>query len=222
MKTSELQLGEIMDPKVVIVDPKLAAAAAWSRMQRRGAHHLVVADKGNLRGIVSERDLGGPAGAAFRKARMVEDLMARQTWGAPSSMTLREAADLIHTKQIGHLPIVDSGRILGIVTATQIFDELGRDLRRVPFPASVPRASKMESGSAAVPAHIRVSGVDVSESQAARIRKRLGARLGKFAPPVERISVRLRDVNGPKGGVDHVCRIKAVLSNFPSVVFEAR
>jgi len=33
-------------------------------------------------------------------------------------------------------------------------------------------------------------------------------------------SVRLKDVNGPRGGVDHVCRIKVVFSNLPSVVYE--
>lgn len=35
----------------------------------------------------------------------------------------------------------------------------------------------------------------------------------------ERISVRVKDVNGPRGGL---CRIKVVLSDLPSVVFEAQ
>jgi hypothetical protein len=34
------------------------------------------------------------------------------------------------------------------------------------------------------------------------------------------MSVRLKDVNGPRGGVDHVCRIKVVLRSLPSVVYE--
>jgi hypothetical protein len=37
---------------------------------------------------------------------------------------------------------------------------------------------------------------------------------------IERVSVRLIDVNGPKGGVDHTCLIKVVLSRLPSVVVE--
>ena len=47
-------------------------------------------------------------------------------------------------------------------------------------------------------------------------------RLGKFASSIERVTLRLSDVNGPKGGVDHKCLIKVVLSGLPSVVVERR
>ena len=47
-------------------------------------------------------------------------------------------------------------------------------------------------------------------------------KLGKFASSIERVSVRIEDVNGPRGGVDQACRIKVVLSGLPSVIFESR
>jgi hypothetical protein len=34
--------------------------------------------------------------------------------------------------------------------------------------------------------------------------------------------VRVRDVNGPRGGVDQLCRIKVVLKKLPSVVYTAQ
>jgi hypothetical protein len=43
-------------------------------------------------------------------------------------------------------------------------------------------------------------------------------KLGKFASSVERVSVRVQDVNGPRGGVDHACSVKVVLSGAPSVM----
>lgn len=100
-----------------------------------------------------------------------------------------------------------------------------RSRRSSRFPGWVPRAHKRKSGRKdvrLVPAHIRVFGVDLSKDQRAFIRQRLGRRLDKFSNSIERVSVRVKDVNGPRGGIDKVCRIKVVLSNLPSVVFEAQ
>ncbi|MGH7630462.1 MAG: HPF/RaiA family ribosome-associated protein [Gemmatimonadales bacterium] len=97
--------------------------------------------------------------------------------------------------------------------------------KRAPFPDRIPRAVRRESGRAdapLVPTYIRPRGVELSQDDRRYIRRKLGMKLGKFAPSVERVSVRVEDVNGPRGGVDHVCRIKVVLSGLPSVVFEGR
>ena len=47
-------------------------------------------------------------------------------------------------------------------------------------------------------------------------------KLSKCAPSIERVSVRVGDVNGPRGGVDQVCRINVVLIGLPPVVVEER
>jgi ribosome-associated translation inhibitor RaiA len=65
---------------------------------------------------------------------------------------------------------------------------------------------------------VRTSGLAVEPELRERIHERLGLRLGKFAPRIERITVRFDDVNGPRGGVDVACRIKAGMSALPSVV----
>jgi hypothetical protein len=94
---------------------------------------------------------------------------------------------------------------------------------RAPFAARLPRPIKRSAGragAASTPANVRVFGVDLDADERAGMRERLGRKLGKYARSIERVTVRLRDVNGPRGGVDHVCTIKVVLAGLPSVVFE--
>jgi len=70
------------------------------------------------------------------------------------------------------------------------------------------------------PIHIRVPQSNFRPEERALIRAKLTRRLGKFAQSIERVSLRTEDVNGPRGGVDCVCRIKVVLRGLPSVVLE--
>jgi ribosome-associated translation inhibitor RaiA len=84
---------------------------------------------------------------------------------------------------------------------------------------------KRESGrteTSQTPAHVRVIGVELDGDDHALIRRKLGMKLGKFATSIERVSVRVTDTNGPRGGVDQVCNVKVVLSGLPSVVVERR
>jgi ribosome-associated translation inhibitor RaiA len=95
--------------------------------------------------------------------------------------------------------------------------------QRGPLPAWVPRPVKRESGrtdTLGTPAHVRVIGVELDDDDRALIRRKLGMKLGKFATSIERVSVRITDANGPRGGVDQKCSVKVVLSGLPSVVIE--
>jgi len=266
-------IGEIMQTRVVTIGPEESAAAAWTRMRRRDIRHLVVADDNEVVGVLSERDLGGRAGADLRRGRRVRDLMTRRVVRADPSTTLGAAADLMRTRLIGSLPVVQGDRIVGIVTATDVFDAVGSEnmgplssaekrLLRAPassnslggstiprsrgaagghrrrrkrgadqstkresFAAVVPRPVKRVAGrtrAPRVPANIRVSGVTLDDDDRDYIRKKLGTKLGKFAPFIERVTVRVTDVNGPRGGIDQQCRVKVVLSGLPSVVFETQ
>ena len=95
--------------------------------------------------------------------------------------------------------------------------------KRAPLPGQVPRPVKRIAGRTAAPltpANIRVAGVRLDDDDRVYIRRRLGEKLGKYASSIERVTVRVRDINGPRGGVDLSCRIKVVLSGLPSVVVE--
>jgi CBS-domain-containing membrane protein len=201
-------------------------------MKRGRIRHLVVTENGRIAGILSERDLSGPSGSDVR-GRIVRDLMTPDVVSAGPHTPLARAAELMLKRLIGCLPILEDGRLVGIVTATDVLDELGRESRspsetpgsrkREPFEAALPKALKPITGRAKaplIPAHIRVVGASLSERSKEDVRRKLGTKLGKFADSIERVSVRVKDVNGPRGGVDQLCRIKVVLSELPSVVFD--
>jgi putative sigma-54 modulation protein len=97
-------------------------------------------------------------------------------------------------------------------------------LMRSPFPGWLPKVFRTTTvlDSNRIPAHNRAAEGDLRPDDRAYIRHRLGRRLGKFGRSIERVSVRTEDVNGPRGGVDRVCRIKIVLKGLPSVLFECR
>jgi len=97
----------------------------------------------------------------------------------------------------------------------------GRSIKRAPFAATVSRPDRRAGGrtwAPGTPLAVRTSGLAVDPELRRRIHRRLGWRLGKFAPRIERLTVRFEDVNGPRGAIDVACRIKAVVSGVPSVV----
>lgn len=125
-----MRLGEVMSTDVIAVSPVHSAERAWSEMRLRHIRHLVVMDGQRVVGVLSDRDLGGRLGARLRKGRTVSDLMARQVVSADPKTTLRQAANRMRGRTIGCLPVLDRGRLVGIVTITDILEQLGRGSTR--------------------------------------------------------------------------------------------
>ena len=101
----------------------------------------------------------------------------------------------------------------------------GKTTKRAPLATKIPKSSKRSAGRTSAeltPAAIRTIGVYLDDETRRYIRERLGFKLGKFAENVERVSVRVEDMNGPKGGVDMVCRVKVTLSGMESVVVDVQ
>lgn len=95
--------------------------------------------------------------------------------------------------------------------------------KRAALPAYHPKPEKRAGGRALPsPAHVRVLGVDLTDGDRDYIRRKLGTKLAKFGTSIERVTVRMTDANGPRGGVDQVCQLKVVLIGLPSIVVERR
>ena len=67
---------------------------------------------------------------------------------------------------------------------------------------------------------VHAQGFPLTEALTEHTERRLRFALKHAADRVQRVSVRLADVNGPRGGVDKKCSVHITLSGAPDVVTE--
>ena len=94
--------------------------------------------------------------------------------------------------------------------------------RAVQVPSVSRQLKRSGDGAAPIPTHVRITGVALTDDEEVAIGRKVGTKLGKFSWSIERVTVRARDANGPRGGDDQECTIKVVLSGLPSVVVKRR
>lgn len=95
--------------------------------------------------------------------------------------------------------------------------------RRAPMGTEATARPKTERGRTSAPETpltLRARGVDVDDDLRAYIAKRAGFKLGKFAPNIERTSVRLEDIAGNKGAPAKRCAITVAVTRHESIMVE--
>lgn len=125
-----MRLKDIMTRGVKTASRDDSAQEAWQRMRLARIEHLVVLDDGRVVGILSDRDLGGPRGTSIRRGARVGELMSGRVVTARPETTVREAANLLRGRSIGCLPVLERGRLVGIVTTSDLLELLGRGAER--------------------------------------------------------------------------------------------
>lgn len=118
---------DIMTTKVETIAALETAEAAAERMRRGRIHHLVVTKDGKLAGIVSAGDLRA---LTPRSGRLVEEVMSSPAIAATAEMPIRKLANLLRGRSVGCLPVMEDGRLVGIVTTTDLLERLGRGVER--------------------------------------------------------------------------------------------
>jgi CBS domain-containing protein len=103
--------------------------SAAERMWREQTGSLLVVDGGRLAGIITERDLmRAVALGADPAMTTVDEAMTTEVFTVPPDLPLRDAAREMAARWIRHLPVVDGGQTLGMVSmrdVTGIFAALG-------------------------------------------------------------------------------------------------
>jgi CBS domain-containing protein len=121
-------VGDLMTREVLTVEPSDTIGEAAEKMIEHGVGAVVVSDFGSIIGILTERDiLRAVAHRTHSAEARVRQWMTPDVVTVPSSMEGDEAAKIMLERNFRHLPVVDEGRSVGIVSL--------RDLARETFTA---------------------------------------------------------------------------------------
>ena len=135
-----MKVRELMSRNVMTVGPEDSCLEAVARMHRSGVRHLPVVDPmGELIGIVTDRDLrhhlfarhvleevGTIAVDALLKGAPVSEIMSSPVLSTDADDDLIEAARVMREDKVGSLPVVDAGRVIGIVTEMDVLRQICR------------------------------------------------------------------------------------------------
>jgi CBS domain-containing protein len=120
-----------MATDLLTVEPDVRLAEAARRMAQRGVGAVLVLEGERLAGILTERDLLKAVAAGFTDEARVSEWMTRQPETVEADESTDHAASLMIHGGFRHLPVVEGGRPIGILSI--------RDLMRVALHDSAPR-----------------------------------------------------------------------------------
>lgn len=134
-----------MTPDPIAASPTLSLPDALKLMAQHNIRRLPVVDQGQLLGIVTWGDLRGaqPSQVTSLSKFELNYLVDRITLGSimthnpitvPDDATIQDAARLMLQRKISGLPVMKAGRLVGIITESDIFRLVVRTWDKQPQP----------------------------------------------------------------------------------------
>ena len=111
-------VADAMRHEFITVAPEDTLGEVAERMvEEKKGGAVVVMDYGRMIGILTERDLlRAIAGRVHTSDARVREWMTADPITVPPETTLDEASQLMLDKNFRHLPVVEGGRIVGVVS----------------------------------------------------------------------------------------------------------
>jgi acetoin utilization protein AcuB len=116
-----MRIQDVMSKNVVSVAPTTEIAVARERLRTDEIDHLVVVEEKRVVGVVAGRDV-----VRVRDDRPVAEIMSQPVATIAPTATLRHAAGVMRGRAVGCLPVVDEGRLVGIVTTSDLLTALAK------------------------------------------------------------------------------------------------
>jgi CBS domain-containing protein len=113
-----------MSPRFITIDPDASLAEARVLLDQHRIRHLPVVEDGNPVGIITDRDIRSAAPASSLGQVKVGEIMTRNLITVTPGTQVQEAAKLMVTHRIGGLPVQREGKLVGIITETDLLNAL--------------------------------------------------------------------------------------------------
>jgi CBS domain-containing protein len=113
---------------VVTVAPDATVLDAMRTLVQHDIGAVVVTEDGEIRGILSERDVlrAGAVDVGRLSTARVRDLMTADVVAGVPSADIRAVMDTMTERRIRHLPVVEDGRLCGLVSIGDVVNALRR------------------------------------------------------------------------------------------------
>ncbi len=116
-----LKAKDVMTKEVITIDPETGLEEAIHRLVENKISGMPVCDKeGNVVGMVSEKDILNFIFSGNIKDTKVKEAMSTHIISFPPEAELDKIALVMGEKQIRRVPILENGRMVGIVSRRSI------------------------------------------------------------------------------------------------------
>lgn len=114
------------DPTVHAVKPDDSVIDALQRMADKGIGSLLVMEGEAIVGIVTERDYARKIALKGRTSALtlVRDVMTTSVLFVKSAQTSEECMALMTNNRVRHLPVVDDGKLLGLISIGDLVKDI--------------------------------------------------------------------------------------------------
>jgi len=121
MQEVNMQVKDLMTTGISCVRPEASLIQAAKQMKQENIGSIPVCnDKGEILGIVTDRDIVIRALSEDSQKNTVAEIMTTAIISATPNMNTHEAALLLSKYQIRRLPVVSSGKLVGMLSIADI------------------------------------------------------------------------------------------------------
>ncbi|AFM42072.1 putative signal-transduction protein containing cAMP-binding and CBS domains [Desulfosporosinus acidiphilus SJ4] len=112
-----MKVSDVMTSTVDWAGSKTSVADAARLMKKDDVGSIPICDNGKVVGMITDRDIVLNVVAAGKdyNTTLVQEIMSKNIVSVSSNQDVHEAADLMSQYQIRRLPVVDQGKLVGIL-----------------------------------------------------------------------------------------------------------